>query len=361
MIDEYPKDLEKQEEELLTLNDFDETPPSDIVAFNELRSCADLVRMYRSKQLDIKPDFQRDLVWPKSDQTRFIDSLVKQLPIPSMCISLDYNTGKRLVIDGLQRMSSIISFLDDKSWKLSRLEDIDERISGKTVRHICEKHQEIYSRVENLTIPVTVLRCDYAKEKHMQYLFTIFHRLNTGGNKLTNQEIRNCIFQGSFNNLLKELVQSSKFRKLLGLEDKKTYRFNYEELILRVFAMESNYDNYNGRLAKFLNSFMDENKNADENVLAQMQSRFNKTIDLIFVKILDQNHLSRISKTTTEAILVGVLRNLDTLQNQEKSELKSKLKQLREHPDFSVENLKGGLNHKDKVKNRLNTAIKIFS
>jgi len=359
--DEYPKDLENQEKELSELDDFNETPPSDIVAFNELRSCADLVRMYKAKQLDIKPDFQRDLVWPKTDQTRFIDSLVKQLPIPSMCISLDYNTGKRLVIDGLQRISSIISFLTDENWKLSNLGDIDERISGKTVHHIRKKHEEIYSRVENLTIPVTVLRCDYSQKRHMQYLFTIFHRLNTGGNKLNNQEIRNCIFQGSFNDLLKKLVKSSKFRRLFNLEEGKTYRFIYEELVLRVFAMQSNYDKYNGRLAEFLNSFMDDNKDANEDSIDKLQARFDETIDLVYVRILDKKPLPKISKTTTEAILVGIMRNLSGLENLNNEELKSKLKELREHSDFSIESLKSGLNNTDKVKKRLDTAVRIFS
>jgi hypothetical protein len=53
-----------------------------------------------------------------------------------MCISLDYKTDKRLIIDGLQRMSSIINFLSDENWRLSELDDIDEKLSGKTVANI---------------------------------------------------------------------------------------------------------------------------------------------------------------------------------------------------------------------------------
>ncbi len=124
---------------------------------------------YKTDQLIIKPDFQRDIVWTKPAQTRFIDSLVKQLPIPSMCLSLDYKTGERLMIDGLQRISSIIYFLTDKKWKLSKLDDIDKRISGRTPSQIKQKDYDIYSRLENLTIPVTVLRCDYSKKSHMNY------------------------------------------------------------------------------------------------------------------------------------------------------------------------------------------------
>ena len=86
-------------------------PPPDIVAFNEQRSCADIFRMYQKGQIEISPDFQRGEVWRNSAQTLFIDSLMKQLPIPSMCISLDISSQKRMVIDGLQRITSIIKFL----------------------------------------------------------------------------------------------------------------------------------------------------------------------------------------------------------------------------------------------------------
>ena len=129
------EELQELEEKEVFEDDNPDLPPNDIVTFNELRSCSDLVRMYKTGQLKIQPDFQRDIVWKKPAQTRFIDSLVKQLPIPSICISLDYKTNKRLVIDGLQRMQSIINFLgeDNDSWRLSKLDDVDDKISGKTV------------------------------------------------------------------------------------------------------------------------------------------------------------------------------------------------------------------------------------
>jgi uncharacterized protein with ParB-like and HNH nuclease domain len=67
--------------------------------------------MHTQGILEIQPEFQREIVWKNPDQTRFIDSLVKQLPIPSMCFSLDYKAQKWQVIDGLQRMATIIRFL----------------------------------------------------------------------------------------------------------------------------------------------------------------------------------------------------------------------------------------------------------
>ena len=149
--DEYPDDLAQEEDDIRSQDDSSDQPPTDIVAFNELRSCADLVRMYSSKQLEIKPDFQRDIVWPNASQTRFIDSLTKQLPIPSMCIGLDYNTNKRLVIDGLQRMWSIIRFLTDDNWRLSTLPDIDDRLSGRRISYIKE-HRESHDSGDRIAL-----------------------------------------------------------------------------------------------------------------------------------------------------------------------------------------------------------------
>src|ERR1700722_20108811 len=105
-------EIKKLEDQSFYDEDHDQpVPPGDVVAYNELRSCADLFRMFAKGNLEIQPDFQREVVWKNDEQSRFIDSLVKQLPIPSMCFSLDHKTQKWKVIDGLQRMSTITNFL----------------------------------------------------------------------------------------------------------------------------------------------------------------------------------------------------------------------------------------------------------
>lgn len=360
-LEEDLKPVEKLEEEESFTDDFAETPPNDIVAYNELRSCADLLRMFESGQLEIQPDFQRDVVWQKPAQTRFIDSLIKQLPIPSMCISLDYKTDKRLVIDGLQRMTSIINFLSKDDWRLSDLEDIDDRISGKTVEVIKEKTKDIYERVQNLTIPVTVLRCDYSKQSHNDYLFTIFHRLNTGGNKLNNQEIRNCIYNGPFNTLLKDLAWDKKWVGLMDLKETGTYRFANEEIILRFFAFYDRLEDYNGKLAKFLNDYMYNHKKADAAFLIDKTKLFNETVDIIQQKIFDNKVLPKMSKATLEGMLLGVSKNLIALSQKSSQEIKSLYDSYRHLEEFSTDNLKEGLSAKDKVKNRLHSAIQVFS
>ena len=360
-LPDVDQELEKLEEIESFKDDTAELPPNDIVAYNELRSCADLVRMYNMGQLEIQPDFQRDIVWQKPAQTRFIDSLIKQLPIPSMCISLDYKTEKRLVIDGLQRMTSIIKFLDDDEWKLSELDDIDPRVSGKTVHTIKTKTKEIFDRVQNLPIPVTVLRCDYSKRSHNEYLFTIFHRLNTGGNKLNNQEIRNCIYNGSFNTLLKDLADDVAWVKLLDLKKGGVYRFANEELILRFFAFHDKLHDYNGKLAKFLNDYMFEFREPSQEFLRLKLDLFNQTVNIIYEKIFDSSPIGKMSKAILEGLLVGVSKNIKKLSKRTPDELKEDYQNFRQLPDYNIDNLKEGLSGKEKVLHRLSSAINVFS
>ena len=84
-----------------------------------------------------------------------------------MCFAMDHKAQKWMVIDGLQRISTIVKFLEGGDWRLSQLDDIEPEISGKSVALIKTSHgplHQYYTRVENLSIPVTVLRCDFKKK-----------------------------------------------------------------------------------------------------------------------------------------------------------------------------------------------------
>lgn len=356
------KKIVDQEKEQPFDVDFEEIPPEDIVAFNELRSSADIVRLYRSKSLEIQPDFQREIVWKESDQTRFIDSIVKKLPIPSMCFSLDYRTEDYQVIDGLQRTNTIIKFFDrDLNWQLSRLKDIHSGISGKTVKEIRRKDKKIYDRISNTMFPITVIRCDYSQKSHTRFLFTIFHRLNTGGTKLNNQEIRNCIYSGSFNIFLKNINDNIYWKKLINIKEDKTYRFIKIELILRFFAFFYKSKSYNGRLTSFLNDFMEENKNMNEDEIEQNKKLFNTAIKLIYEKISQKKSLEKLSNAFWDALMFGIFKNLDTLKAKNSNTLTRYFNKLKTNRNFSEESLSEAIMKKEKVLKRLQAAERIFA
>ncbi len=338
-------------------------PPSDIVAYNELRSCADLFRMYASGKLDIQPDFQRDVVWKQDDQSRFIDSLVKQLPIPSMCFSLDYKTQRWKVIDGLQRMNSIIRFLATPEWKLSDLSDIHPKLrntKNSDLRLGSEEQKRLFALVEDVSIPVTVIRCDYTQRTHMLYLFTIFHRLNSGGVRLTNQEIRNCIYSGPFNDLLKTFDCSNPDwkavkRRIWGSMD----RFRSVEVLLRVLAFVDERQKYDGNLARFLNDYMHRHSNDSPEALNAVEARFKEVANRAR-EALSVEPQKKLPLLLVEALLVAMYAQGEKLAKMNSESIAKSYEAMRAHPTF-VESARYAVTSSDNVRNRLNAAVEAFT
>ena len=189
----------------------------------------------------------------------------------------------------------------------------------------------------------------------------IFHRLNSGGSKLNNQEIRNCIYSGLYNNLLKELDANDMWMKINKMERPSGYRFTKQEIILRFFALHDCYESYGGRLAKFLNDYMDEYRNASSEFLNRKRELFNRTVKIIYSSIFAGRIPPKLSISILEATLVGVSHNLDYLEKQPNERIQEIYTKLRHEDEFSEENLKEGLASKEKVKKRIKTAIKVFS
>jgi hypothetical protein len=361
---ENKKLIDQLEMDTFQQDDSSEHPPGDIVAYNELRSCADLFRMHLKKVLKIAPSFQREVVWKGPAQTRFIDSLIKQLPIPSMCFSLDYKTQEWQVIDGLQRISSIIRFLSPNSdWVLSNLEDVDPSIAGSAVSDFKKtpRLRSYLARVENLTLPITVLRCDYSKRSHQNYLFTIFHRLNTGGLRLNNQEIRNCIYSGTFNTLLNSLNKNRSWKKINRMKKVSGYRFAKQELILRFFAFHDRHSAYAGKLAEFLNYYLSDNRNPPESFLAEKRDLFQRTVRLIFEKIFDKKSPGKLSLTVLEAVLIGVASNIESLTAAEATTVRKMYNALLKRNEFSEQTLSEGLSKTGNVLARIKAAKRCFA
>jgi len=350
------RDLKKN---LTLLDEGNLLPPKEISSNNESFSCVTLHNMYKNGKLQIQPEFQRNFVWKPTVQTRFIDSLVKGLPIPSLWIALDYNTEERRVIDGLQRISTIFKFLENGKWKLNRMSDIYQKISGKLVSDIKSNSSNLYEKVENSTIPVITIRCDFSIQSHMDYLFNIFHRLNTGGQKLTNQEVRNGIYGGNFNKLLSEIAKSEEWTKIIG-KTPEIDRLDNEELVLRVFAFLDKLEDYTGNLAKFLNHYMSEKQNATDNEIEAKKEVLNTTLSFICENIDNPASVSKLNKTQKEGLLVGVCKNIENITSKSAEEFQEMFEEFINAEEFSPENLKQGLSKKESVQPRLRKAISIF-
>jgi hypothetical protein len=360
--------IKKEEADSFTQQDNDQPiPPANVIAYNELRSCADLHRMHASGKMEIQPDFQRDVVWKPDEQARFIDSLVKQLPIPSMCFSLDSQSQRWKVIDGLQRMYTITSFLGPAEWRLAEVEDIHPLLRGKRnsqLRHGSEQERRLFESVEDISLPITVIRCSYSDPSHMRYLFTIFNRLNSGGVRLNNQEIRNCVYSGAFNDLLKQFDHTDREwgvvkKRIWGSMD----RFRSVEILLRVLAFHRNLEAYDGNLAGFLNDHMIKYARASSEELSAVLGLLQKTTALTGC-VLNAIPDRKLPLTLVEGVLVGIAQNVESapspLSEQALGWAKECARRLQSRSTFS-EGARYALSKAETVKSRLRDAKLAFA
>ena len=247
-------------------------------------SFRELVQRYEDDEL-IKPELQRHYVWDRSEASRFIDSLLLGLPVPSIFLAQTSNE-LLLIIDGYQRIMTVYDFIrgiftkDGKIFRLSRSDKINQRWRGKAFSELGEVEQR---RVRNTTIHAIIF-VQQQPENDDTSLFQVFERINTSGRTLLPQEIRNCVAQGKLNDLLFELNKYVPWRKLFGLTEPDS-RMRDIEFILRFFALSSQVFHNDTRekisLKRFLDLFMKQQINPDDSVLEGMRQRFKEMADII--------------------------------------------------------------------------------
>ena len=188
-----------------------------------------------------------------------------------------------MVIDGQQRLKSAYfymtgEFVTNGESSIFSLKGLTNRDwNGQTYAELDDKFKK---RIRNAVINTTIIEDINSRP---QVVHDLFHRLNTGGLPLTDQEIRNCVYSGDFNKQIIELNKNANWRILLGntLPDK---RLRDAELVLRYFALFHNASVYKPSMKIFLSTFQDENKN-NSNFLASNKNLFEKTVAIIVDKI----------------------------------------------------------------------------
>jgi uncharacterized protein DUF262/HNH endonuclease len=204
---------------------------------------------FKRGKLLVQPDFQRQFVWDAKRASRLLESSLLSIPIPIIYISEEPD-NKEYVIDGQQRLTSFFSFLDGKlpdgsEFKLTGLKVFPE-LNGKKYVDLSDKEQDAirYFKLRTVT---------FKPESDERLKFEIFERLNTGSVPLNDQELRNCIYRGPYNELVHELSREPDFVHLLGLA-KPDKRKKDVELVLRFCAFyHATYLKYKPPMKDFLN------------------------------------------------------------------------------------------------------------
>lgn len=238
-------------------------------------------------KLEVRSFFQRKYVWEKQPiiKSRLIESVILNVPIPIIYTAEDEHSGKELVIDGQQRLLTFRDFKNNQ-FKLKGLTILKE-LNGYSFKDLSNGKDPVIKELSDRLGDLQDNFCDrplrvvkILKESHPDIKFEIFERLNRGSVKLNDQELRNCIYRGNFNELLKELSENKDFLRLQGL--KKTHpRMLDIERVLRFFAFcDKGEHNYKSPLKKYLNDYMSQKQNINGDEVVAKLELFKKCIEL---------------------------------------------------------------------------------
>ena len=278
-MDAHEEHLKRELEDLENVQDDEEPDESGadlytISSFGVDYTVEFLVKKLQTGQFYI-PDFQRRYVWSMAQASRFIESLLLGLPVPGIFLFKETDSPKHLVIDGQQRLKSVQFFYQKEfNGKLFKLSGLKSKWNGLTYEEL-EDNDRL--RLDDGVIHTTVFRQD-APQEGMASVYEVFERINTGGVKLSAQEIRSCVLYGEFNNLLFELNRDENWRLIYGPE---SVRLKDVELILRFFTFLSRYQDYKRPVNNFLSDYMESNRNPSDAFLKEKSDLFRRTVSLV--------------------------------------------------------------------------------
>jgi uncharacterized protein with ParB-like and HNH nuclease domain len=218
-------------------------------------------------KLKLDPDFQRKYKWDKEGwgrASKFIESCLMRIPLPA-CYFAENEDGSHIVIDGVQRLTTIEKFFSD-DFALEGLTVFNE-LEGKRFSELGSLKNEL----ESTTIRCIILR----KENPKELIQEIFSRLNQGAVALTEQEIRHAIFPGTLDELLKKLGKVPSINRFGNTEKKSR---EDQELILRFLALQGDLQKYGDRLQKYLDAYMKSNQHIKQEECDKMETLFTSTL-----------------------------------------------------------------------------------
>lgn len=243
---------------------------------------------YKKGRLDIQPDFQRQFVWDVQKSSQLIESAMLDIPLPVVYFSED-SAGKVAVIDGQQRLTAFFSFIDGifpdgKDFKLTGLK-VFKDFNKKKFSELPDRYQE---KISECKIRAITIKRDSDKDLK----FEIFERLNSGSVKLNDQELRNCMYRGRYNDLLRELSKDKTYMNIMGYS-KPHKRMMDIEFVLRFASFyNQTYLRYISPMKKFMNKEMEQRQNISDNEVQELKNAFKNSVSLIY-SLLGNNAFRR--------------------------------------------------------------------
>lgn len=208
-------------------------------------SIGELVNLYRDGELDINPSFQRFFRWSDEQKVNLIESVILGIPLPSIFIS-QREDGVWDLVDGLQRISTILSFMNELKNEEGKIKDsltlhgtkylpALEGVSWNGGGGLVEFDSALKISFKREKVDIKIIK----KESDGNTKFELFQRLNTGGSELSEQEVRNCLLIMLDPDAYAKLVDASNidtFKKAIAISDRLyDQRYDMELLIRLIF------------------------------------------------------------------------------------------------------------------------------
>lgn len=235
-----------------------------------------LIDEIRTQELIVRPSFQRNRVWDRARQSKFVESILLNIPIPTLFFAEDDDKSK-VVVDGQQRLLALKDFVENQ-YPLRGLEVLSG-LNKKRFDDLTERQQRI---VRNRTLRCLVI----SARSDSEIRFQVFERLNQGGVPLNAQEVRHCVYRGELNDLLHGLATDAIWLSLMGRQDPHP-RMVDRELILRYFAIRNALPNYRPPLKTLLNEYMRLHRHADADESASLMRSFRSSVQAVHIVFSD--------------------------------------------------------------------------
>lgn len=267
---------------------------SEAVLYGTDWTVRSLLHQIENGNIDLSPDFQRRDAWNPKNKSKFVESVILQLPIPQIVLAeRKEQKGTYIVLDGKQRLLTLAQFAgglsdehpvmqESRSLPPLRLSGLKllKSLNNKTYAEIMKSPdlKGMLTQFDNHTIRSALIR-NWPDD---DYLYEVFIRLNTGSAKLSTQELRQAMKPGGFTEFLsKRSSESVVIQKILNI-DAPDFRMRDVDLLLRMIAFSTQLDNYNGNLKMFLDITHDElnktwgqNKNAISGLVSEIEEALN--------------------------------------------------------------------------------------
>ncbi|MGC9238531.1 MAG: DUF262 domain-containing protein [Acidithiobacillus sp.] len=323
-------------------------------------SVGEIANMYKNGEIIINPDFQRLFRWEIGQKSKLIESILLGIPIPSIFVFERMDSTWEL-IDGLQRISTIIEFmgeLKDQTSSASRppialsatkyLSSLKNVVWEKSdqISDLSVEEQKELSASQKLTIKRSRISVEILKRpSDNKTKYDLFQRLNAGGSAANAQEIRNCIIimvNDNYARFMRDLSIFSGFLAVVSLSDEQIKKQKDMEYVSRFLV--HTYIQYDGKLD--VEEFIDESiiELATRNETQQARATFNDTFGLLNLafgsdalrRIQDGGHAGRVGLAAFECIAVGVAKNIAYIQSKPNpvEHLRLKIKEFWDSPEI---------------------------